>query len=78
MKLGNLIVAMLHTLRLLFTMFALWLTFGWTVRKTRRAFEKELVRQGMSRKDAHRLSHQYEELKREVMSVFMFSYRGHR
>ncbi|MBS7632292.1 hypothetical protein KEJ15_01540 [Candidatus Bathyarchaeota archaeon] len=78
MKLGSLVMAMLHSAKLLFSVFALWLTFGWKVRKTRKAFEKELIRQGMSKKDAHRISHQYEELKKEVISAFMFSYRGHR
>jgi hypothetical protein len=47
----------------------MWLTFGWRVRKTRKAFEKQLIRQGMSKKDAERLSAQYSKLKDEMMST---------
>ena len=40
-----------------------YLTLGWRVRKTRRAFEKQLIQQGMSKADAKRLSACFEELK---------------
>jgi len=54
---------------LLLSLFALWLTLGWKVREARKAFEKQLIRQGMSKKDARRLSAQYSKLKNEMMST---------
>ena len=54
--------------RLLCSLFAVWLTLGWKVRKTRKAFEKELIKQGMSKEDAKRLSAQYRVLKDNLMS----------
>lgn len=46
----------------------LYLTLGWRVRKTRRAFEKQLVQVGMSKSDAKRLSACFEELKDGLVS----------
>jgi hypothetical protein len=40
-----------------------YLTLGLRVRQTRRAFEKQLISEGMSREDAKRLSGCYEDLK---------------
>ncbi len=54
----------------LFTeLMVLRLELGWRVRATRRAFEKELTKQGMSKDDARRLSLQYSRLKDSVMSA---------
>jgi hypothetical protein len=39
------------------------------VRKTRRAFEKELVLSGMSKVDAERISACYEDLKNSITSM---------
>jgi len=39
------------------------------VRKTRKAFEKELVLSGMSKVDAERISASYEELKSSITSM---------
>ncbi len=44
----------------------LYMTLGRRVRKTRRAFEKQLVQQGMSKNDAQRLSVCYEDLKNNI------------
>lgn len=44
-------------------LFWMYLTLGWKVRKARRAFEKQLVSQGMSKEDAKRLSVCFSELK---------------
>jgi len=57
-----------YVVRLLCSLFVAWLTLGWKVRKTRKAFEKELIKQGMSEEDAKRLSAQYKILKDNLMS----------
>jgi len=68
MKVQSIIIAGLSLIRLLLSLFALWLTLGWKVRKTRRAFEKQLIRQGMAKKDAKKLSAQYSKMKNEIMN----------
>ncbi|MGC9345396.1 MAG: hypothetical protein ACP5ER_01200 [Candidatus Bathyarchaeales archaeon] len=47
----------------------MWLILGWKVRKARKAFEKQLIRQGMAKKNAKRLSGQYSKLKNEIINV---------
>ena len=59
--------------RIVGSLLVLWVTFGWKVRKTRRAFEKELVRQGMSKEDARKLSVHYKVLKDQLTSALMHS-----
>jgi hypothetical protein len=68
MKVQSIIIAGLSLIRLLLSLFALWLTLGWKVRKTRRAFEKQLIRQGMAKKDAKKLSAQYSKMKNEIIN----------
>jgi len=63
--------------RLLCSLFAAWLTLGWKVRKTRKAFEKEVIRQGMSKDDAKRLSAQYKLLKDNVIKALKGYIRAH-
>jgi hypothetical protein len=41
----------------------MYVTLGRRVRKTRKAFEKQLIQQGMSKEDAKRLSACFEDLK---------------
>ena len=48
------------------SLFWTYLTLGWKVRKARRAFEKQLVSQGMSKEDAKRLSECFSELKNNI------------
>jgi hypothetical protein len=69
MKISSIISAGLSLIRLLLSLFVLWLTFGWKVRKTRSAFEKQLIRQGMAKKDAKKLSAQYLKMKNEIMNT---------
>lgn len=57
-------------LRLLVSLFLIWLTLGWKVRKARKAFEKELIKQGMTRRDAKRISAQYASLKDNLKNAF--------
>jgi len=68
MKISSIVSAGVSLIRLLLSLFALWLTLGWKVRKTRRAFEKQLIRQGMAKKDAKKLSAQYSKMKNEIMN----------
>jgi hypothetical protein len=44
----------------------MYLTLGIKVGKARRAFEKQLIQQGMSRDDARRLSASFEQLKNDI------------
>lgn len=48
------------------SLFWVYLTLGWKVRKTRRAFEKQLISQGMSKQDAKRLSACFMEVKNSI------------
>jgi hypothetical protein len=78
LKIRSIITAGLYVIRLFFSLFTLWVTLGWKVRKTRKAFEKQLIRQGMTKKDAKRLSTQYSKLKDEMMSMLKGSIFGSR
>jgi hypothetical protein len=51
------------------SLFWMYLTLGLRVRKARRAFEKQLVSEGMSTEDARRLSACFDELKNSVTSM---------
>ncbi|MGB8779470.1 MAG: hypothetical protein WCD81_02340 [Candidatus Bathyarchaeia archaeon] len=55
--------------RMSLQLFYAYLTLGSRVRKTRRAFEEELVLSGMSKVDAERISACYEELKNNITST---------
>ena len=44
----------------------IYLTLGYRVHKTRKAFEKQLTTQGMSKEDAKQLSANFENLKNEI------------
>jgi hypothetical protein len=69
MKLRSIIGLVLHATRLLLSLLALWLSFGWKVRRARKAFEKELVKMGMAKKDAEKLSAWYSKLKNDIMQT---------
>ena len=64
----SLLSASPHIVRLLCSLFAVWLSLGWKVRKARKAFEKELIKQGMSKEDANRLGTHYTILKDNLMN----------
>jgi len=51
------------------SLFWMYLTLGWRVRKARSAFEKQLISQGMSKEDARRLSACYNELKNSITNM---------
>jgi hypothetical protein len=58
-----------HLSIILLNMLWMHVTLRRRVRKTRRAFEKQLVRQGMSKHDAQRLSACYEDLKNNITGM---------
>jgi len=60
---------------LLSQLFILWMNLGWGVRRARRAFEKELIKEGMSKEDAKRLSAHYKVLKDQIISTVSRSFR---
>jgi type VI protein secretion system component VasK len=64
--------------RLLTSLLLIWLTFSWRVRKTRKAFEKELIKQGMAKRDAERISAQFVALKDSIENAFKQSLRSWR
>lgn len=76
MRIRNVISIMLSISYMLFNLLILWATLGWNVRKARKAFEKQLIRQGMAKKDARRLSAQYSKLKNDLMNTLKRSVRG--
>jgi len=58
-----------HLARLSLSLFWTYVTLGGQVRKARRAFEEQLVLQGMSKEDAQRLSACFEELKDSITGM---------
>lgn len=75
MKISTIIRAGLHLSKLLLNLFFIWLTLGWKVRKARKAFEKELVKSGMSSEAAKKLGKKYSSVKDEVMKQLWGSVR---
>jgi len=65
----SLIKSIPHLAYLLLNLLGIYLTIGWHVRRARKAFEKQLILQGMSRDDARRLSVCYEELKDNILNA---------
>ena len=51
------------------SLFWMYLTLGWRVRKARTAFEKQLVSQGMSKEDAKKLGACYNDLKNSITNM---------
>jgi len=58
-----------NMVRLLSSLFLIYLTLGWNVRKAKKAFEKELIKQGMRAQDAKRMSAKYAALKDEALNT---------
>jgi hypothetical protein len=70
LRLRSLLAIFASTVYLVVNLFFIWLTLGWKVRKARKAFEKQLIKEGMSKKDAEKLSAQYASLKDKVIETF--------
>jgi hypothetical protein len=58
-----------HVAILVLNLLWMYVTLGRRVRKTRKAFEKQLLQQGMSKEDAERLSMCYEDLKDSITGM---------
>jgi len=58
-----------NLMRLVVSLGWMYMTLGQRVRSTRKAFEKELTRTGMSKQDAKRLSASFEELKNSILDT---------
>lgn len=54
----------------------IWFTVDWKIRKARRGFEREIVRYGVDKHDAKKLSAQYIMLKKNLKRLFMQSFKG--
>jgi hypothetical protein len=55
--------------RMSLSLFWMYLTLGRRVSKTRKAFEKQLIQQGVSKEDAKRLSACFEDLKNDITGM---------
>jgi hypothetical protein len=62
-SLANVILSGPYLIRMGLSFSWMYITLGSRVRKARRAFEKQLIMQGMAKKDALRLSACFEDLK---------------
>jgi hypothetical protein len=73
MSIGKMFLTLVRSLpsliRLGTSLLIIYLTLGWQVRKTRKAFEKQLILQGMSKQDAERLSRTFVHLKNEIINM---------
>ena len=73
MSAGSVVSAVLksspYLARMSLDLFWMYLTLGHRVRKTRKAFEKQLIMEGMSKPDAKRLSACFEDLKNSVTGM---------
>jgi hypothetical protein len=58
-----------HIAIMLLSLLWMYLTLSRRVSKTKRAFEKQLTQQGMSKQDAQRLSACYEDLKDNITGM---------
>ncbi len=46
-----------------------YFTLGWKVRRARRAFERQVIAQGMSKKDAQQLSEFLDDFKNDITTT---------
>jgi hypothetical protein len=58
-----------HLAQMALNLFWVYLTLGRRVSKTRKAFENQLIQQGMSKEDAKRLSACFEDLKNNITGM---------
>jgi CHASE1-domain containing sensor protein len=77
-KARAIVSAAFSVVSLLSSLLLLWLSLHWNVRKARRAFEKELIKEGMAREEARRLSGFYKVLKDQIVSTATSSLRDAR
>jgi len=65
----NVISGAVSIVRLLSSLFLIYLTLGWKVRKAKKAFEKELIKGGMPKEAAKRMSARYAAIKDETLNA---------
>lgn len=58
-----------HLSLLILNLLWMYLTLGYQVNRTRRAFEKQLIAQGMSKENAQQLSAFYEDIKNSITTT---------
>jgi hypothetical protein len=58
-----------YLIRMSLSLSWMYITLGSRVRKTRKAFEQQLIMQGMAKEDANRLSTCFEELKNSLVQM---------
>jgi len=68
-------ISVASIVRLLGSLLVIWLTLGWKVRRARRALEKELIKQGMPKRNAKKIGAQYAALKDEALNALKRSIR---
>jgi hypothetical protein len=68
MKILSIMSAGVNLTRLILSLIGLWIELSWSLRRARKAFEKELIKQGMKKQDARRISAQFTKLKNEMTS----------
>lgn len=68
MKILGIVSTGVNLTRLILSLIGLWVELGWSLRRARKAFEKELIKQGMKKQDARRISAQFTKLKNEMTS----------
>ena len=59
---------------LLVKLLMIWLTIDWKARKARRNFEKEVIKYGVTRRHAKKLSVKYMALKKDLKRIFKQSF----
>jgi hypothetical protein len=58
-----------NVFRLLSSLFVIYVTLGWKVWRAKRAFENELIKAGIPKEDARRMSARYAALKDETLNA---------
>ncbi len=66
---GTLIKSFPNLVHMSFSLLWIYITLGSKVRRTKKAFERQLILQGMSRDDAKRLSSCFDELKNSLLTM---------
>lgn len=68
MRIRTALVAFVQLVYLVTSLLWIWITLDWKVRQARQAFERELIKQKVSKEKAKRLSNQIKVAKDEMMS----------
>lgn len=68
MRIRTALVAFAQLVYLVTSLLWIWITLDWKVRQARQAFERELIKQKVSKEKAKRLSNQIKVAKDEMMS----------